>query len=145
MVLRGDRVEENMENNVDSAQYFADMLAAVPYPSRVLKITPKRSDFKTAREFHNACADAEEKYEREVHERREKLEEYRKRENEIDIQFWVWAMKMADLDDMPQSVKSVAKEYAYQEGHPGGYNDMFSVLLDISDIIINVWKAAKSE
>ena len=134
-----------MENNVVSAQYFADMLAAVPYPSRVLKITPKRSDFKTAREFHNACADAEEKYEREMHERIEKLDEYRKRQNEVDVLFWEWAMKEVGLNEMPQSVKSAAMGYSYREGHSGGYTEIYNKLLDVEDLIVTTWKAARGE
>lgn len=131
-------------SNIDSPEYFSNMSRSIPYPKKPNRPTLKREDYKTNKEYHIACAEAEDAYDNNLVEYKKIVNECHKKEAEIDALFWKWALDRAGLGNLPESVRGASQYFAYEAGHSGGLHEMYNSLLDISDLVRTAYVAGQN-
>lgn len=102
-----------------------------PAPKRPIL---NREDFKSNKEYHLALAEAEDKYEADKLEVKKLRDAYGEAHRELNKKFFEWAFNSEDATNLPENVRVLVMDYAYEEGHSGGYSEIYNVFLNIIDI-----------
>lgn len=130
--------------DVNSPEFFTEMTNNLVYPSKPKKPFLKREDYETNKEYHIACAEAEDAYEIALKKYKDDIKKYQIENSKIDALFWKWALDRAGLGNLPESVRGASQYFAYEAGHSGGLHEMYNSLLDISDLVRTAYVAGQN-
>jgi len=104
----------------------------VPYPERIKKPYLKRDA--TADECREH-ADNLEKYEKEIIEYKKQMKLYREGASEAQNRFVKWVDDDLGLNELPEWQQKKLWQYAYQQGHSSGLQEIYGIMCDIIELV----------
>jgi hypothetical protein len=128
-----------------SSEEFDTARREIEYPKRPRNpsLALKKKDFDSEAQYFRAMADASEEYEREMAKYKVEREKVGAIEGEISLDFRAFCISEHVDNDVPEEIKSLVYSAAYEEGHSGGYSEIYNAMDDFAEIANRAYAAGK--
>lgn len=108
---------------------------AMTYPVKPKKNPPVRENFKNNTEWGIALDQYEIDFAADMAAYNVRIDAYHTEANRMEEEFWKELQEDLGWDDLPEKIASALRSRAWEQGHSSGYNEVYAVACDYSDLV----------
>lgn len=114
---------------------FDTIYRAMTYPVKPKKNPPVRENFKNNTEWGIALDQYEIDFAADMTAYNVRIDAYHTEANRMEEEFWKELQEDLGWDNLPEKIASALRSRAWERGHSSGYNEVYAVACDYSDLV----------
>lgn len=120
---------------------FDTIHRAMKYPVKPKKNPPVRDNFKNNTEWGIALDQYEIDFAADMAAYNVRIDAYHTEANQMEADFWKELQEDLGWDELPEKISSALRSHSWERGHSSGYNEVYAVACDYSDLVSAIREA----